>query len=85
MKCLFRNIQKQKNILKISLLFKKNSNFTGKYLQVTRINDAKFLGYFFYMNLNIQWNFQICTSVPSSQTLRAKFVEREIFWWRWKQ
>ena len=30
MKCLFTNIQKQKNMLKSSLLFKKNTNFTGK-------------------------------------------------------
>ena len=30
MKCLFTNIQKQKNMLKSSLLLKKNTNFTGK-------------------------------------------------------
>ena len=30
MKRLFINIQKQKNMLKISLLFKKFTNFTGK-------------------------------------------------------
>ena len=29
-KCLFTNIQKQQNKLKISLLFKKNTNFTGE-------------------------------------------------------
>ena len=29
-KCLFTNIQKQQNTLKSSLLFKKNTNFTGK-------------------------------------------------------
>ena len=28
--CLFTNIQKQQNMLKISLLFKKYINFTGK-------------------------------------------------------
>ena len=33
MKCLFTNIQKQQNMLKTSLLFKKNANFTGKYLK----------------------------------------------------
>ena len=33
MKCLFTNIQKQKNILKSSLLFKKNTSFKGKYLE----------------------------------------------------
>ena len=30
MTCLFTNIQKQWNMLKSSLLFKKNTNFTGK-------------------------------------------------------
>ena len=29
-KYLFTNIQKQENMLKISLLFKKNTNFTGE-------------------------------------------------------
>ena len=29
-KCLFTNIQKQYNMLKISLLFQKNTNFTGE-------------------------------------------------------
>ena len=29
-KCLFLILQKQKNMLKISLLFKKNTNFTGE-------------------------------------------------------
>ena len=28
--CMFLNIKKQKNTLKISLLFKKNTNFTGE-------------------------------------------------------
>ena len=32
-KCLFTNIQKQKNMLKISLLFKKNTNFAGEKLE----------------------------------------------------
>ena len=30
MKCLFTNILKQQNMLKSSLLFKKNKNFAGK-------------------------------------------------------
>ena len=33
MTCLFTNIQKQMNFAKNSLLFKKNSNFTGKSLE----------------------------------------------------
>ena len=27
-------------------------------------NNAKFSGYYFYMNFNIQGDFQICISVP---------------------
>ena len=33
LKCLFINIQEQKSILKSSLVFKKNANFTGKQLE----------------------------------------------------
>ena len=40
-------------MLKISPLFKKNTNFTGK-----------FSGYYFYVNLNIWEDFQIFNSVP---------------------
>ena len=36
-------------MLKISLLFKKNANFSG---------------YYFYIKLNILGDFQICISVP---------------------
>ena len=32
-KCLFTNIQKQRNALKSSLLFKKNATFTGQKLE----------------------------------------------------
>ena len=32
-KCLFKNIQKQQKTLQISLLFKKNTNFTGELLK----------------------------------------------------
>ena len=31
---------------------------------ILRINNAKFSEYFFYMNTNIQRDFQICISVP---------------------
>ena len=33
-------------------------------LRILSIKNAKFSGYYFYMNLNIQRNFQICISVP---------------------
>ena len=47
-------------MLKISLLFTKNTNFT----KIFTIRNTKFLGYYFYRNLNIQGDFQICISVP---------------------
>ena len=32
--------------------------------RILRIKNAKFSGYCFYMNTNIQRDFQICISVP---------------------
>ena len=32
--------------------------------RILRVKNAKFLGYCFYMNTNIQWDFQICIIVP---------------------
>ena len=32
--------------------------------KILAIKIAKFSGYYFYMNLNIQGDFQICISVP---------------------
>ena len=41
-------------MLKISLLFKKNINFNQvNNSAILRIENAKFSGYYFYMNLNI--------------------------------
>ena len=40
-------------MLKISQLFKKFTNFTGKNSRILRIKSAKFSGYSFYMNKNI--------------------------------
>ena len=41
-KSLFTNIQKQQNMLKIGVLFKKNTNFTGEYSKILRIQNAKY-------------------------------------------
>ena len=51
-------------MLKISLLFKKNTNFTVNNSRILTIKNAKFSGYFVYVNLNIWEDFQICISVP---------------------
>ena len=32
--------------------------------RILRIKNAKFSGYYFYMNANISWDFQICICVP---------------------
>ena len=52
-------------MLKISLFFKKNTNFTGVNKSIiVMIKNAKFSGYYFYKNSNIFGDFQICISVP---------------------
>ena len=63
-KSLLPNIWKQYNMLKISLLFNKFTNFTANNSIILRIRNAKFSGYYFYMNTNIKRDFQICFSVP---------------------
>ena len=37
--------------------------------RILTIKNAKFSGYYFYMNLNIQGDFQICISVPLKGTV----------------
>ena len=86
MKCLFKNIQKQKNMLKSRLVFKKNTSFMVTipwkfhFLKPkNRFKKAKFSGYCFYMEPSIQLNFQICISVP----LIRKFL-RKHYAKKWK-
>ena len=50
-------------MLKISLLFKNFTNFTGN-SGILRIKNAKFSGCCFYMNTNMWGDFQISISVP---------------------
>ena len=50
-------------MLKIRL-FKKFTKFTGKNSRILRIKNAKFSGYCFYINTNMELDFQICISVP---------------------
>ena len=51
------------NMLKISLLFTKYTNFTVNSSRNLAIENAIFSGYYIYMNLNIWGDFQICISV----------------------
>ena len=45
-----------------------SSSHENNNVRIVRIKKAKFLGYCFYMNTNIQGDFQICISVPSTDT-----------------
>ena len=51
-------------MLKISLLFKKKTNFRGNNSRILTVKNAKFSGHYFYMNSNIWCDFQICITVP---------------------
>ena len=47
------------------------------------IKNAKFSGYYFYLNMNIWWDFQICISVPLNwfdfllESIKKKIAHRE--------
>ena len=67
-------------MLKICLLFKKKTNFTGvDNSRILTIKNAKFSGYNFYTNLNIYADFQICISGPFTCILiKTDFVLNNI-------
>ena len=50
-------------MLNISLLFKKFTIFTGNNSIILRIKNAIFSEYCFYMNTNMQGDFQICINL----------------------
>ena len=60
-------------MLKISLLFKKNTNLPVNNSRILTIKNAKFSGYYLYINLNILGDFQICISVLLSNQLKTVF------------
>ena len=43
---------------------KNQPTFLKKYKHYLTIENAKFSGYYFYINLKMQGDFQICISVP---------------------
>ena len=49
-------------MLKIGLLFKKNKTLRVNNSRIPTIQNAKFSGQYFYVNQNIQENFQNCIS-----------------------
>ena len=51
-------------MLKISVLFKKIQTLCVNNSRILMSKNAKFSGYYFYMNMNIWGDFQICISVP---------------------
>ena len=51
-------------MLKISPLFKKFENFLWvSNSRILRVKNKNFSGYYFYINTNIQADFQICITV----------------------
>ena len=64
MKCLFTNMHEQQNMLKVAYFLRKRKTSRVNNSRLRWIKNAKLSGYCFYMNRNIQWNFQICISVP---------------------
>ena len=54
-------------MLKINLLFKKNTDLRVNNSRILRIKNAKLSEYYFYKNLNLWGDFQICISVPLIQ------------------
>ena len=64
-------------MLKISLLFKKIQTLRVNNSIIFTIKDAKFSGYYFYINLNILRDFQICISVPSIKFCKSYFEKRD--------
>ena len=51
-------------MLKISILFKKKQTLRVSNSRILRIKNAKLSGCYFYMNLNMWGDFQICINVP---------------------
>ena len=83
-KCLFTNIQKQQDMLKSSLLFKKNTNFTGWSVdnsRILRIMNAKFSRYCFYMNPNI-WTACICFEFSGKLRMRTYLAGKTKINWK---
>ena len=56
-------------MLKISLLFKKNTTVRVNNSRILTIKNAKFSGHYFYTISNIWGDFQICISVTLTSNL----------------
>ena len=79
-KCLFTNIQKSQNMLKSSLLFKKNTNFTEEKRENSYDSECEIFGIWFLHEHNIWRDFQICISVPLiaiHQTTKESYPSRD--------
>ena len=44
--------------------------------RIPRIKNVKFSGYYFYLNTNIQGDFQICISVPLTLALESNINKK---------
>ena len=61
-------------VYKANYILRKTQTSMGKNLRILRIKNAKFSGYCFYMNPNIQWNFQICINVTLNLIIKILIV-----------
>ena len=49
--------------------------------RILRIKNAKFSGYYFYVNWNIQKDFQICISVPLKPKIFFEDISSDVERW----
>ena len=59
-KCLFANIQNQK----VAFFLRNRQGLRVNNSIILRVENAKFWGYYCYVNYNIKGNFQTCISIP---------------------
>ena len=80
MKCWFTNIQKQLNIFKISLIFKKYTNFTDKYVSLNKYVFSNLRYFTFIIRVHINndhkrmWKF-----IPASNETFSTFPALQVF------
>ena len=78
-KCLFTNIQKQYNMLKISLLFNKYTNFTGEYLENSQYTECIFFRVLLLYEIEYIGRFSnlhLCTFKLSSSSERDNVIQK---------
>ena len=78
-KNLFRNIRNRKIREKLTYILRNLQTLTANNSRVLRIKKAKFSGYCFYMNANIQRDSEICINVMSVCYYNATYAFQSEF------